>query len=131
MKFMTGFCAAAGLVFATAATAQGLPAITLKCSGASIEEARSMTAERSSHALTISFSTRGGLFITSAKTQVLDLLTRVAASSSSCGPVGQVDVTKPGRYRVSAILDGVVVDKMVELRPAGGESIVLLWPDVR
>ena len=115
-------------LLAASAHAQS-PALTMVCGGIGFEQSQPMRAAQGAHALTILFATQSGGYVAGAKTLVADPLSDVSAVHDACGPIGQVDVTQPGRYRVTATLDGVVREQWVDLKPRGGARIVLRWPD--
>lgn len=118
-----------GSVLLTASAHAQSPALTLVCGGIGFEQSQPMRAAQGAHALTILFATQSGGYVAGAKTLVTDPLSDVSAVHDACGPIGQVDVTQPGRYRVTATLDGVVREQWVDLEPRGGARIVLRWPD--
>jgi hypothetical protein len=105
------------------------PVISLICGGIGLEESQPMRSAQGDHALTILFSTQSGSYVAGVKTRVEQPLADVAATHESCGPVASVDVSQPGRYRVSGELNGVKREQWVDLRPSGGGRVVLRWPD--
>lgn len=105
---------------------EGDAMLRLECGGIGLEESQRMRAEVAMHALTLFFSTIEGSFITDVATRVDDPLAdrRVEAS---CGPLGQLDVPEPGRYRITATYAGVTQEHWVELTPGGGARLALRW----
>ncbi|HPE03088.1 MAG TPA: hypothetical protein P5537_01860 [Thauera sp.] len=126
------FVALALLVLAlpawTQAVVEDAPMLRLDCGGIGLEESERMRAEVGMHALTVFFSTTGGGWVTDVETQVDEPLSgqRVEAS---CGPIGQVDVPTPGRYRISASYAGERQEHWVDLVPQGGARLSLRWQE--
>jgi hypothetical protein len=118
-----------GSVLVAASAHAQSPAVSLVCGGVGFEESHPMRAAQGAHALTILFATQSGSYVAGVRTLVADPLGDVSAGHDACGPVGQVDITQPGRYRVTATLDGVLREQWVDLTPRGGTRIVLRWPD--
>mgnify|MGYP006168419057 FL=1 len=104
------------------------PALRLECGGIGLEESERMRAEVAMHALTLLFSTTEGGFVTDVATRVDDPLgdRRVEAS---CGPLGQLDVPAPGRYRITATYAGATQEHWIELTPGGGARLSLRWQE--
>ena len=104
------------------------PALRLECGGIGLEESERMRAEVAMHALTLLFSTTEGGFVTDVATRVDDPLgdRRV---ESSCGPIGQLDVPAPGRYRITATYAGATQEHWIELTPGGGARLSLRWKE--
>ena len=103
-------------------------ALRLECGGIGLEESQRMRAEVAMHALTLFFSTTEGGFVTDVATRVDDPLgdRRV---ESSCGPIGQIDVPAPGRYRITATYAGATQEHWIELTPGGGARLSLRWKE--
>lgn len=119
----------AGAASAFAQPAQeASPALRLECGGIGLEESQRMRAEVAMHALTLLFATTAGGFVTDVATRVDDPLgdRRVEAS---CGPIGQVDVPAPGRYRITATYAGATQEHWIELTPGGGARLSLRWQE--
>ena len=110
------------------AVAEDAPMLRLDCGGIGLEESERMRAEVGMHALTLFFSTTEGGWVTDVETRVVEPLSglRVAAS---CGPIGQVDVPAPGRYRISASYAGQRQEHWVDLVPQGGARLSLRWQE--
>jgi hypothetical protein len=106
----------------------GAATLRLECGGIGLEESQRMRAEVAMHALTLFFSTTEGGFVTDVATRVDDPLAdrRVEAS---CGPIGQLDVPEPGRYRVTATYAGAAQEHWIELTPGGGARLSLRWQE--
>lgn len=125
--WMKAALAAAGLLaLAPAAQAQEGQAIKLVCGGIGVDESAKMRAEISSHSLTILYSTPDGSYLTGVHTRVDDPL-KDRSAESECGPVGQVDVSEPGRYRVTATFTGQTRSQWFDLKPGGGARTVMSW----
>ena len=62
------------------------------------------------------------------ETQVDEPLSGLRAEAS-CGPIGQVDVPTPGRYRISASYAGERQEHWVDLAPQGGARLSLRWQE--
>ena len=110
------------------AVAEDAPMLRLDCGGIGLEESERMRAEVGMHALTLFFSTTEGGWVTDVETRVDEPLSgqRVEAS---CGPIGQVDVPTPGRYRISASYAGERQEHWVDLVPQGGARLSLRWQE--
>ena len=116
-----------GLVsFAATASAQ---TIQLECGGVGLDDSERRLAEQSSHALTIIMATSSGSYVSGVQMTVDEPLADNSAANSMWGPVGQVDVAEPGRYRVNASYEGETREEWVELTPNGGQRLVMTWPD--
>ena len=128
----SAFAALALLMLATPgrtqAIAEDAPILRLDCGGIGLEESERMRAEVGMHALTVFFSTTAGGWVTDVETRVDEPLSgqRVEAS---CGPIGQVDVPAPGRYRISASYAGERQEHWVDLVPQGGARLSLRWQE--
>src|SRR5690606_26035274 len=120
------------LVPAVPASAQAVagqdPALRLECGGIGLEESERMRAEVAMHALTLLFSTAEGGFVTDVATRVDDPLADRRVESS-CGPIGQLDVPAPGRYRITATYAGATQEHWIELTPGGGARLSLRWQE--
>ena len=120
------------LVPAGSASAQAAagdePALRLECGGIGLEESQRMRAEVAMHALTLLFSTTEGGFVTDVATRVDDPLADRRVESS-CGPIGQLDVPAPGRYRITATYAGATQEHWIELTPGGGARLSLRWKE--
>ncbi|WEN43721.1 hypothetical protein CKCBHOJB_03349 [Thauera sp. GDN1] len=124
-------CAATLITGTDSAFAQqgeAAPALRLECGGIGLEESQRMRAEVGMHALTLFFSTMEGGFVTDVATRVDDPLgdRRVEAS---CGPLGQLDVTEAGRYRITATYAGQTQEHWIDLSPGGGARLALRWQE--
>ena len=103
-------------------------ALRLECGGIGLEESQRMRAEVAMHALTLFFSTTEGSFVTDVATRVDDPLADRRVESS-CGPIGQLDVPAPGRYRITATYAGATQEHWIELTPGGGARLSLRWQE--
>ena len=110
------------------AVAEDAPMLRLDCGGIGLEESERMRAEVGMHALTVFFSTTEGGWVTDVETQVDEPLSGLRAEAS-CGPIGQVDVPTPGRYRISASYAGERQEHWVDLAPQGGARLSLRWQE--
>ena len=124
-SFLT-LCCAAGL--ALSATAAAADAIRLSCGGIGVDESAPLRAGAPRHALTILFTTTDGAYLAGVQTRIDDPLNDLAAEAE-CGPVGQVDVDKAGRYRVSADFGGEKRSQWFDLKPGGGARTVMRWAE--
>lgn len=116
-----------GLLVPLAAQAKP-PSVTLACGGIGEEESNPMLTDAANHALTIIFAGSGGAYLSGVQTQVSGP-PGVSAKDDSCGPIGQVDVSRAGRYTVQATYAGKRQDKTLNLAPKGGGRLVLRWPE--
>lgn len=105
--------------------AQGGNGLNLQCGGITIDESGQMRAQ-SGHALQLLFADMNGAWLTDVATRIEDASGKVLAEAS-CGPVGLVDVTTPGRYRVVGVSAGVERETWVDLKPGGNARAVLRW----
>lgn len=128
----SAFVALALLVLAlpawTQAVVEDALMLRLDCGGIGLEESERMRAEVGMHALTVFFSTTEGGWVTDVETQVDEPLSGLRAEAS-CGPIGQVDVPTPGRYRISASYAGERQEHWVDLAPQGGARLSLRWQE--
>lgn len=127
MKRFSMICVASCLLAGAAAVQAS--EVQLNCGGIGKEESDAMLAQQSQHALTVLFSTPGGSYVSGVDTKVGNPLDDVVASNSSCGPVAHVDVEQEGRYRVVGTLNGETVEQWVNLKPQGGERVVMHFAD--
>jgi hypothetical protein len=102
------------------------PRITLACGGIGEDESARMRALEKAHALTMIFALRDGTYITDVMVRIEDPLADLHIERA-CGPIGLVDVPVPGRYRVVARFGAHSQEHWVELRPFGGDRLVLRW----
>lgn len=98
----------------------------LVCGGIGEDESSRMLAEARRHALTIIFAANDGAYLTNIQTEVTGPH-GTTANESTCGPIGQVDVTKAGNYKIKATYAGKTQEKSLGLKPAGGGRLVLRW----
>ena len=112
----------------TQAIAEDAPILRLECGGIGLEESERMRAEVGMHALTLFFSTTEGGWVTDVETRVDEPLSGLRVEAS-CGPIGQVDVPAPGRYRISASYAGQRQEHWVDLVPQGGARLSLRWQE--
>ena len=128
----SAFAALALLMLATPgrtqAIAEDAPILRLDCGGIGLEESERMRAEVGMHALTVFFSTTAGGWVTDVETRVDEPLSGLRVEAS-CGPIGQVDVPAPGRYRISASYAGQRQEHWVDLVPQGGARLSLRWQE--
>ena len=110
------------------AVAEDAPMLRLDCGGIGLEESERMRAEVGMHALTLFFSTPEGGWVTDVETRVDEPLSGLRVEAS-CGPIGQVDVPAPGRYRISASYAGQRQEHWVDLVPQGGARLSLRWQE--
>ena len=110
------------------AVAEDAPMLLLDCGGIGHEESERMRAEVGMHALTLFFSTTEGGWVTDVETRVDEPLSGLRVEAS-CGPIGQVDVPAPGRYRISASYAGQRQEHWVDLVPQGGARLSLRWQE--
>ncbi len=102
------------------------PRITLSCGGIGQDESARMLALEKSHALTIIFTLRDGSYVADVRLRI-DGPVADTSVERECGPIGLVNVSAPGRYRVAASFDGRDLEQWVELKPLGGDRLVLRW----
>lgn len=121
-------CAGACLFAAAATPAVAAEPIRLNCGGIGLEESEVMRAEVGKHALTILFTTPEGRYLSDVRTRVEDPL-NARQAEAACGPIGQVDIAEPGRYRVVATYGGRTETKWFDLKPTGGARTVLRWTE--
>ena len=128
----SAFAALALLMLATPgrtqAIAEDAPILRLECGGIGLEESERMRAEVGMHALTVFFSTTAGGWVTDVETRVDEPLSGLRVEAS-CGPIGQVDVPAPGRYRISVSYAGERQEHWVDLVPQGGARLSLRWQE--
>lgn len=119
-------CCASAL--ALPVTAVAADEIRLVCGGIGIDESAPLRASAAMHALTILFTTADGAYLSGVHTRVDDPQD-ASSAEAACGPVGQIDVPKAGRYRVSTEFDGKKREQWFELKPGGGERATLRWSE--
>ncbi|HLW05493.1 MAG TPA: hypothetical protein VKY38_07960 [Azoarcus sp.] len=117
------------LGLASLAATASAQTIQLECGGVGLDDSERRLAEQPHHALTVIMATTTGSYISGVQLAVEAPLADKAAENSMCGPVGQVDVTEAGRYRVSASYGDETREQWVELTPGGGKRLVMTWPD--
>lgn len=129
-KAWRGGALAAALVVSGAlqAAAPAADDVRLNCGGIGVDESSAMRADAARHALTILFTAADGHYLSDVQTRVEDPLgdRRVELA---CGPIGQVDVTQPGRYRVVATYGERTQTRWFELKPGGGAKTTLRWTE--
>lgn len=111
---------------ALAETPADTPAVQLLCGGIGSDESSAMLAETKQHALTITFVSSDGHYMSDVQTRVENLKGDQSAEQS-CGPIGQVDVSSKGRYKVKASFGDQRQEKTLSLKPTGGQRLVLRW----
>lgn len=100
--------------------------ISLRCGGIGSDESSAMLAESKAHALTLLYVSRDGHYMSDVHTRIASLDGEHAAEQS-CGPIGQVHVAAPGRYKLTARFGSQQQDKTLTLKPRGGQRLVLRW----
>lgn len=121
-------CAGACLLAGVLASAAAAEALRLNCGGIGLDESEAMRAEVGKHALTILFATPEGSYLSGVRTRVDNPL-QDQSTEAECGPVGQVDVSEPGRYRVTATFAGQTRSQWFNLKPGGGARVVMNWKE--
>lgn len=128
-RFLLGFfCACLLSTGAAAQTTAATSELRLNCGGVGLDESEAMRAEVGKHALTILFTTPEGGYLSDVQTRIEDPLNAYTAEAN-CGPIGQVDVPKAGRYRVTATYGGRTQTRWHTLRPGGGARAALRWSE--
>jgi hypothetical protein len=102
------------------------PVATLVCGGVGIDDSKPMLGQQPAHSLTIVFAARDGSYLAGVDTRIAGSDSDVAIEQA-CGPIGLVDVPVAGTYRVSASFEGRTLENQVQLRPGGGDRLVLQW----
>lgn len=106
-----------------AATTSMASAATLTCGGFGSDESTRMLAAQPEHSATLIFSGRGGNYVSSVQTRVLDAQGNEVVSAS-CGPIGHLDVDTRGRYRVEAEYRGERLTQSLDIAPRSGGRTV-------
>lgn len=111
-----------------AGPAQADEALRLNCGGVGLDESEGMRAEAGKHALTLLLTTPDGDYLGDVHLRVEDPLKNRQAEAN-CGPIGQVDVSEAGRYRVVASYKGKSQSQWFNLKPGGGARATLRWSE--
>jgi hypothetical protein len=129
---VTAFAAAATApaapVAATPAAAAPVaaPQVRLTCGGIGSDESSAMLADSGNHALTLIFVSADGHYTSDVQTRI-ETIKGALVAENSCGPIGQLDVTTMGSYKIKVTAEGVTQEKTVSLAPKGGKRIYLRW----
>ena len=126
MKFVQATLITAYLTLATAG-AQAQSSATIVCGGVGIDESTRMLGEQRNHSLTWLMTEKNGDYIFGVQTRVLGADGVERTANQDCGPIAQVDVTQPGRYRVTATYNGVTKEQTLNLAPASGQRVHMQW----
>lgn len=110
---------------ALAETAGDSP-ITLHCGGIGSDESSAMLAESKQQSLTLLYVSSDGHYMSDVQTRIESVKGEHSAEQS-CGPIGQVNVAAPGRYKVKASFGEQKQEKTLNLKPKGGQRLVLRW----
>jgi len=102
------------------------PPLSLRCGGIGSDESAAMLAEGKQQSLTLLFVTHDGHYISDVHTRIESIKGEPLAEQA-CGPIGLVQVTAPGRYKIKASLGGQQQEKTLTLKPSGGARLVLRW----
>ena len=123
---LLGFAGIPGAAQADEALA---PPLQLQCGGIGSDESARLLGETPQHSLTLLFVSQDGHYLSDVATRVSHPLLDVQAEAASCGPVGQVDTTRAGRYRLEARYGGKTQELWVDLKPKGGRRLILRWKE--
>ena len=110
---------------ALAETAGDSP-ITLHCGGIGSDESSAMLAESKQQSLTLLYVSSDGHYMSDVQTRIESVKGEHSAEQA-CGPIGQVNVAAPGRYKVKASFGDQKQEKTLNLKPKGGQRLVLRW----
>lgn len=100
--------------------------VTLHCGGIGSDESSAMLAESKQQSLTLLYVSSDGHYMSDVQTRIESVKGEHAAEQS-CGPIGQVNVAAPGRYKVLARFGTQKQEMTLNLKPKGGQRLVLRW----
>ncbi|WP_303785759.1 hypothetical protein [Azovibrio restrictus] len=110
---------------ALAQTAADSP-VTLQCGGIGSDESSAMLAESKQQSLTLLYVSSDGHYMSDVQTRIESVKGEHVAEQN-CGPIGQVNVAAPGRYKLKASFGDQKQEKTLTLKPRGGQRLVLRW----
>ncbi len=96
--------------------------ITLTCGGIGSDESSRMLGEVKQHALTLLFVSDDGHYMSDVETRI-EAVKGGQSAEQACGPIGQVDVTKAGNYKIVTRFGDQTQNKTMALKPTGGKRL--------
>lgn len=116
----------AGLILLSPLASAEDGGLQLSCGGIGEDESARLLAEATKHSLTIIFTATDGSYLSDVQTEI-NGPRDIVIKEDSCGPIGQVDVGQAGRYKVQARYAERSQEKILSLKPGGGQRLVLRW----
>lgn len=120
------------LLTASAALVQGAQppaqAASFICGGIGQPEAQALKAQAPGHDLMLTFAQTGGAYLADVAFRITDQHGRIALSGTCDGPIMLVDLPVPGRWKVSADVNGVTRQTTVATTRGHTARITMLWP---
>lgn len=115
-------------VWALAAAGASAQTATVACGGESQNEFTRMMGDEKNHALLLLYVSRDAAYLSDVETRIENVATgKAVAQAPNCGPLGLVDVSAPGNYRITALRDGKPQSREVALEPKGGKRLMFMW----
>ncbi|MDR2164283.1 MAG: hypothetical protein LBO79_01335 [Zoogloeaceae bacterium] len=99
--------------------------VTLTCGGNSQDEFARIMGDGEKHALLILFVSKNMDYLSGVQTRVENAAGNTLAERA-CGPLGQMDVSAPGRYKITVHYNGAKKTREVELQRTGNTRLLFV-----
>jgi hypothetical protein len=100
---------------------------TIACGGETQNEFTRIMEDKKNHSLLVLYVSRDASYLSDVETFIQDEIGEVVAQAPACGPLGQVDVSAAGLYRISARHRGKEQSHEALLEPKGGGRVIFMW----